>query len=223
MVAAAPELPIAVLGAARRQLDVPRSADIIYKVCPDVPSGPVRSESCWNSSQGTPGCALTCALKNRAYGASVPAGGVCLQGQFYGTSMLNRSLFIVKLPPRTSCANEEGILGGAGSNPRPIRSDRDRPPTCISDRNAVPMVAMGPFRSPLRPGWVTGSARLSGGCAAHARSSGARRVAELRPLRRTGRLSPAHNFAKANLHADQRDVDAPSGPNVRFFLSAARA
>ena len=28
-----------------------------------------------------PGCALTCALKNRAYGASVPAGGVCLQGQ----------------------------------------------------------------------------------------------------------------------------------------------
>ena len=31
------------------------------------------------------GCALTCALKNRAYGASVPAGGVCLQGQFYGT------------------------------------------------------------------------------------------------------------------------------------------
>ena len=32
------------------------------------------------------GCALTCALKNRAYGASVPAGGVCLQGQFYGTN-----------------------------------------------------------------------------------------------------------------------------------------
>ena len=124
---------------------------------------------------------------------------------------------------RTSCANEGGIRGGAGSNPRPIRSDRDRPPTCISDRNAVPMVAMGPFRSPLRPGWVTGSARLSGGCAAHARSSGARRVAELRALRRTGRLSPAHNFAKANLHVDQRDVDAPSGPNVRFFLSAARA
>ena len=30
------------------------------------------------------GCALTCALKNRAYGASVPAGGVCLQGQFDG-------------------------------------------------------------------------------------------------------------------------------------------
>jgi len=29
-------------------------------------------------------CALTCALKNRAYGASVPAGGVCLQGQFDG-------------------------------------------------------------------------------------------------------------------------------------------
>ena len=87
----------------------------------------------------------------------------------------------------------------------------------------MPMVAMGPFRSPLRPGWVTGSALLSGVCAAHARSSGARRVAELRPLRRTGRLSPAHNFAKANLHADQRDVDAPSGPNVRFFLSAARA
>ena len=27
------------------------------------------------------GCALTCALKNRACGASVPAGGVCLQGQ----------------------------------------------------------------------------------------------------------------------------------------------
>ena len=133
-----------------------------------------------------------------------------------------------RLPPlgdghRTSCANEEGIIGTAGSNPRPIRSDPDRPPTCISDRNAVPMVAMGPFRSPLRPGWVTGSALLSGVCAAHARSSGARRVAELRPLRRTGRLSPAHNFAKANLHADQRDVDAPSGPNVRFFFSAARA
>lgn len=124
---------------------------------------------------------------------------------------------------RTSCINGCTNRGGAGSNPRPIRSDRDRPPTCISDRNAVPMVAMGPFRSPLRPGWVTGSARLSGGCAAHARSSGARRVAELRALRRTGRLSPAHNFAKANLHADQRDVDAPSGPNVRFFLSAARA
>jgi hypothetical protein len=87
-VGAAPELPIAVLGAARRQLDVPRSADIIYKVCPDVPSGPVRSESCWNSSQGTPGCALTCALKNRAYGASVPAGGVCLQGQFDGTTCI---------------------------------------------------------------------------------------------------------------------------------------
>ena len=32
------------------------------------------------------GCALTCALKNRAYGASVPAGGVCLQGQFDGIS-----------------------------------------------------------------------------------------------------------------------------------------
>ena len=32
-----------------------------------------------------PGCALTCALKNRAYGASVPAGGVCLQGQNDGT------------------------------------------------------------------------------------------------------------------------------------------
>ena len=31
-----------------------------------------------------PGCALTCALKNRAYGASVPAGGVFLQGQNYG-------------------------------------------------------------------------------------------------------------------------------------------
>ena len=30
------------------------------------------------------GCALTCALKNRAYGASVPAGGVFLQGQNYG-------------------------------------------------------------------------------------------------------------------------------------------
>jgi hypothetical protein len=87
----------------------------------------------------------------------------------------------------------------------------------------VPMVAMGPFWSPLRPGWGTGSARLSGGCAAHARSSGARRVAELRALRRIGRLSAAHNFAKANLHVDQRDVDAPSGPNVRFFLSAARA
>ena len=123
----------------------------------------------------------------------------------------------------TSCINGCTKMGTAGSNPRPIRSDPDRPPTCISDRNAVPMVAMGPFRSPLRPGWVTGSARLSGGCAAHARSSGARRVAELRALRRTGRLSPAHNFAKANLHADQRDVDAPSGPNVRFFLSAARA
>ena len=82
---------------------------------------------------------------------------------------------------RTSCANEGGIRGGAGSNPRPIRSDRDRPLTWISDRNEVPMVAMGPFRSPLRPGWVTGSALLSGGCAAHARSSGARRVAELRP------------------------------------------
>ena len=34
------------------------------------------------------GCALTCALKNRAYGASVPAGGVCLQGQFYGSCVL---------------------------------------------------------------------------------------------------------------------------------------
>ena len=126
---------------------------------------------------------------------------------------------------RTSCINGCTKMGTAGSNPRPIRSDLDRrrPMTCISDRNAVPMVAMGPFRSPLRPGWVTGSALLSGVCAAHARSSGARRVAELRPLRRTGRLSPAHNFAKANLHADQRDVDAPSGPNVRFFLSAARA
>jgi hypothetical protein len=36
------------------------------------------------------------------------------------------------------------------------------------------MVAMGPFRSPLRPGWVTGSALLSGVCSAHARSSGIR-------------------------------------------------
>jgi len=35
-----------------------------------------------------PGCALTCALKNRAYGASVPAGGVCLQGQFYKSQVL---------------------------------------------------------------------------------------------------------------------------------------
>ena len=34
------------------------------------------------------GCALTCALKNRAYGASVPAGGVCLQGQFDGIALL---------------------------------------------------------------------------------------------------------------------------------------
>ena len=34
------------------------------------------------------GCALTCALKNRAYGASVPAGGVCLQGQNYGKLLL---------------------------------------------------------------------------------------------------------------------------------------
>ena len=76
-VAAAPELPIAVLGAARRQLDVPRSADIIYKVCPDVPSGPVRSESCWNSSQGTPGvCPDVCPEKSRLRRECARRGGV---------------------------------------------------------------------------------------------------------------------------------------------------
>ena len=53
-----------------QQLDVPRSADIIYKVCLH---GPVR---------------MTCALKNHAYGASVPAGRVCLPGQFYGNCNL---------------------------------------------------------------------------------------------------------------------------------------
>eukprot|EP01046_Picozoa_sp_COSAG06_P076060 COSAG06_NODE_24082_length_673_cov_1.120209_2_plen_71_part_01 len=56
------------------------------------------------------------------------------------------------LYPGTSTVNGCTKISTAGSNPRPIRSDRDRPPTCISDRNAVPMVAMGPFRSPLRPG-----------------------------------------------------------------------
>ena len=39
------------------------------------------------------GCALTCALKNRAYGASVPAGGVCLQGQFDGNSLMISCIF----------------------------------------------------------------------------------------------------------------------------------
>ena len=40
-----------------------------------------------------PGCALTCALKNRAYGASVPAGGVCLQGQNDGNSAVDLASF----------------------------------------------------------------------------------------------------------------------------------
>ena len=73
------------VGATPRQLDVPRSADIICKVClqdlvcPDVCLQDLSDrESCRNS---TAGCALTCALRNHAYGASVPAGGVCLQGQ----------------------------------------------------------------------------------------------------------------------------------------------
>ena len=74
------------LGATPRQLDVPRSPRLIlyakcafriwcaltcaFRICPT------------ENHAGIPlGCALTCALKNRAYGASVPAGGVCLQGQ----------------------------------------------------------------------------------------------------------------------------------------------
>ena len=44
------------------------------------------------------GCALTCALKNRAYGASVPAGGVCLQGQFYGTAPRPQVYIYVEVP-----------------------------------------------------------------------------------------------------------------------------
>jgi hypothetical protein len=46
------------------------------------------------------GCALTCALKNRAYGASVPAGGVCLQGQFDGSPTLDIELAVRILKSR---------------------------------------------------------------------------------------------------------------------------
>ena len=60
------------------------------------------------------GCALTCALKNRAYGASVPAGGVCLQGQFYGTkvyiglpndSCMRAPAAMQRVTPLRSCCN----------------------------------------------------------------------------------------------------------------------
>ena len=92
-VAAAPELPMpwarAVLWARRRGSSMCPDRLILYakcafriwcaltcafRICPT------------ENHAGIPlGCALTCALKNRAYGASVPAGGVCLQGQNDGT------------------------------------------------------------------------------------------------------------------------------------------
>ena len=84
-VAAAPELPIAVLGAARRGSSMCPDRLILYTKCP-FRACPVRIMLEFQS--GHTGVPLACALKNRAYGASVPAGGVCLQGQFYGTSTL---------------------------------------------------------------------------------------------------------------------------------------
>ena len=94
-VAAAPELPMpwarAVLWATRRGSSMCPDRLILYtkcafriwcaltcafRICPT------------ENHAGIPlGCALTCALKNRAYGASVPAGGVCLQGQNDGMSL----------------------------------------------------------------------------------------------------------------------------------------
>ena len=97
-VAAAPELPMpwarAVLWARRRGSSMCPDRLILYakcafRICPTE-----------NHAGIPPGCALTCALKNRAYGASVPAGGVCLQGQNDGRSIVPPGS---RRPPRPAC------------------------------------------------------------------------------------------------------------------------
>ena len=88
-VAAAPELPMpwarAVLWARRRGSSMCPDRLILYAKCAFriwcALTCAFRICPTENHAGIPPGCALTCALKNRAYGASVPAGGVCLQGQ----------------------------------------------------------------------------------------------------------------------------------------------
>ena len=91
-VAAAPELPMpwarAVLWARRRGSSMCPDRLILYAKCAFriwcALTCAFRICPTENHAGIPPGCALTCALKNRAYGASVPAGGVFLQGQNYG-------------------------------------------------------------------------------------------------------------------------------------------
>ena len=86
------------------------------------------------------GCALTCALKNRAYGASVPAGGVCLQGQFDGS---------LCRPQRPQKA------GGWRQGRRLRRRNAQEPPRLARVASATPRAwkATGPWRPP-RGVWV---------------------------------------------------------------------
>ena len=95
-VAAAPELPMpwarAVLWARRRGSSMCPDRLILYAKCAFriwcALTCAFRICPTENHAGIPPGCALTCALKNRACGASVPARGVCLQVHYHGIFML---------------------------------------------------------------------------------------------------------------------------------------